>query len=33
VQVAIRGARSLRFRCNDPEAVVDALRARGAAAD
>ncbi|AIV40749.1 MULTISPECIES: hypothetical protein [unclassified Curtobacterium] len=33
VQVAIRGARSLRFRCNDPEAVVEALRARGASAD
>ncbi|MDB6427779.1 hypothetical protein [Curtobacterium sp. 20TX0008] len=33
VQVAIRGARSLRFRCNDPEAVVAALRARGASAD
>ncbi|WIE75065.1 hypothetical protein [Curtobacterium sp. MCSS17_007] len=33
VQVTIRGARSLRFRCNDPEAVVAALRARGAAAD
>ncbi|MFJ5145780.1 hypothetical protein [Curtobacterium sp. NPDC088465] len=33
VQVAILGARSLRFRCNDPEAVVEALRARGASAD
>ncbi|MEV7933651.1 hypothetical protein [Curtobacterium sp. NPDC089185] len=33
VQVTIRGARSLRFRCNDPDAVVEALRARGAAVD
>lgn len=32
VQVTIRGARSLRFRCNDPDALVEALRARGAAA-
>ena len=30
VQVEVAGARSLRFRCNDPEAVVSALRARGA---
>ncbi len=30
VQLEIAGARSLRFRCNDPDAVVDALRVRGA---
>ncbi|MDM7886268.1 hypothetical protein QUG92_14230 [Curtobacterium sp. RHCKG23] len=33
VQVTIRGARSIRFRCNDPDALVEALRARGAAVD
>jgi len=33
VQVTIAGARSLRFRCNDPEAVVEALRVRGAPID
>lgn len=30
VQVTVAGKRSLRFRCSDPEAVVDALEARGA---
>lgn len=32
VQITIRGARSLRFRCNDPDAVLEALRVRGATA-
>lgn len=31
VQLTIHGARSLRFRCDDPDAVVEALRVRGAA--